>query len=103
MSSSSGFLRRDLRWVCMLPMLLVLSLARASAADTDTSQPEAPVQSKPLADMMCKVPEPGTDELLKDSRIKALNDKLKENAQDREALETRGRIYGRKGAYALAL
>jgi tetratricopeptide (TPR) repeat protein len=103
MSSSSGFLRRALRWICILPMLLVPSLARASAVDAETPQPEAPVQSKPLPDMMCKVPEPGTDELLKDARIKAQNDKLKENSQDREALEMRGKIYADKRAYTLAL
>src|SRR4051812_3498056 len=103
MSSSSGFLRNALRWVCILPMLLLLSLASASVVAAETPQPEASVQSKPLPDMMCKVPEPGTDELLKDARIKAENDRLKENPQDREALEFRGMIYADKRAYTLAL
>ncbi len=53
--------------------------------------------------MMCKIPEPGADELAKDPRIKTVNDKLATDPQDRESLEAAARLYAAKHAYGLAL
>jgi tetratricopeptide (TPR) repeat protein len=65
--------------------------------------PRPPVQPKRPVDMMCKVPEPGAEELSKDPRLKTLNARLAENPDDREALERRSQLYGYKGANTLAL
>jgi tetratricopeptide (TPR) repeat protein len=88
----------------ILPLLLTLLPVQAGAADAaENPQSEAPVQPKRPPDMMCKIPEPGAEELASDWRIKAENDRLKENPEDREALEMRAKIYGAKAAYTLAL
>jgi tetratricopeptide (TPR) repeat protein len=66
-------------------------------------QPKPPTPPPGPPDMMCKIPEPGTDELAKDPRLKALNDKLTANPDDCEALEARAKLYGNKNAHTLAL
>jgi hypothetical protein len=96
-------------WACILPLLLVPPAAVATPSSAGASDiakqppPKPPVQPKGPVDMMCKVPEPGAEELSKDPRLNTLNAGLAENPDDREALERRGQLYGYKGAFTLAL
>jgi tetratricopeptide (TPR) repeat protein len=74
-----------------------------SSSNEVQQQPKPPTRPQGPPDMMCKIPEPGADELLKYPRLKALNDKLTANPDDREALNARAKFYGSKDAHTLAL
>ena len=78
-------------------------ISAASSSNGVGQQPKPPTRPQGPPDMMCKIPEPGADELLTYPRLKALNDKLTANPDDREALEARAKFYGSKDAHTLAL
>lgn len=74
---------------------------KQAAGEPAPAQPTA--QADPASDPMCKIAEPGPQELAKNPRIRKLSERIAINPTDRDTLSIRARLYASIGAYSMAL
>ncbi len=90
---------------CLVRLLWIVLVCVASkpAESRSASEPYSSGTSATAEDMMCKVQEPGAEELANDQTIRRSSERLSINSDDDDAREKRASRYAQIGAYAAAL